>query len=390
MLSRFDIPGGQPIDSLVEVGTNVYSMAMSPDGHTLATGSLDGTIRLFDTQPDRPLVSDVVVGPQIVSLAFDREGNTLAVAADGLTFVETDKRPALTRAVPLDLKEAASVAWSPDAPLLAVGTYDGRLTLVSAITQEFLGQPLETENWWRSLAFSPNGAILAAGMSQGTVVLFDTDSREPLGRLHASRVVSIAWSPDGRTLAAGTLDGTVLFFDAEHHRPLGPPLRASEELGPSLEVRGVVESVAWSPDGRTVAAGIDDGTVALLDYPTRRRVGVPLEVGGSGASLAFSPNGDMLAVGNSEDAVTLFDVRKRRPVGSPFETEGGVLSLAWSPDGDTLAAGRTVGRVVLVDVAVESWLNRACAIANRNLTKDEWDQFIGRLRPYRATCPYPS
>lgn len=64
-----------------------------------------------------------------------------------------------------------------------------------------------------------------------------------------------------------------------------------------------------------------------------------------------------------------------------------VASVAFSPDGKTLAAGSGDTTIILLDVSLESWQDRACRIANRNLTRAEWEKYIGDIEPYRATCP---
>jgi WD40 repeat protein len=67
-----------------------------------------------------------------------------------------------------------------------------------------------------------------------------------------------------------------------------------------------------------------------------------------------------------------------------------VTSVAFSPDGKMLATGSGDGTVVIWDIELASWRDRACQIANRNLTQDEWQGYIGGQEPYRATCDaYP-
>ena len=391
-----------PLSSpLVTDAGAVNSVAFSPDGHTLASGSDDGTVALWDvgdpTHP-RPL-SQPLTGTGIAavaSVAFSPDGHMLASGdADGTVRLWDVTDPAHPRPLgqpPLTGTGSAaldSLAFSPDGHTLASGDDDGTVALwdIGDPTHpSALGQPLTSGGTAvDSVAFSPDGRTLAGGGADGTVTLWDVADPthpsalgQPIGPTLTSGTVavnSVAFSPDGHTLASGNADGTVALWDIgdpAHPSALGQPLTSSGSAA--------VDSVAFSPDGHTLASGSLDGTVVLWDVAvdsvafspnghtlasgsldgTIRLWSLPQTVLTSTGiaavdSVAFSPDGHTLASGSDHGTVQLWDVADPThpsPLGQPL-TSGGtaVDSVAFSPDGRTLASGSDHGTVQLWDVA---------------------------------------
>jgi WD40 repeat protein len=312
--------------------------------------------------------------------------------------------------------------FSPDGRLIAVGLKGDGIALLDARRLTRSGALLlDTGGEVKALAFAPDGRTLAAVTSGGTATMWDLESRSPR---HESIFVggyrvAAAFSPDGATLTTTGVSGGVNFRDVATGAGLGTlgrdafyptsgvayssdgTLVAFAQTGGGVPrgevwrvgtrsrvavVRGGAEgdaySVALSPDGSLLAIGGYPTVVRLWDVATGTLVHA-LRTGGSDA-LEFSRDGRILAVSGGRGA-SLWDVATGVQIGPSLTVgrRGAMLDL--SSDGRFLLMTAANGQGAVWDVDPESWARRACAVANRNLTRAEWERFLPG-RPYEPAC----
>ncbi len=337
---------------IIPMPTTVNTVAVSPDGHTLASASFNHTIRLWNlTDPAHPTpLGQPLTGhtDAVNSVAFSPDGHTLASASGDDTvrlWNLTDPAHPGPLGQPLRGHTGTvwSVAFSPDGHTLASGSLDDTVRLWNLTDPAHpgpLGQPLtgHTGTVW-SVAFSPDGHTLASGSNDHSVRLWNlTDPAHPgpLGQPltgHTDAVESVAFSPDGHTLASSGNDTHIRLWDLTdpaHPGPLGHPLFGGTNA---------VLSVAFSPDGHTLASGGADFTVSLYNLTDRAHPGLRESLRGhTGAvsSVAFSPDGHTLASGSADSTTRLWNLDTALPLTGDTEP---VFSVAFSPDGHTLASG---------------------------------------------------
>jgi WD40 repeat protein len=279
--------------------SSVATVAWSPDGMRVLTGSYDHTARVWDAS----------TGEQIGALPHQ--------------------------------DWVVAVAWSPDTARVVTGAYDSLARIWDVRTGEQAGAPLEHGGPVWAVAWSPNGTRVLTGSNDMMARVWDAGTGKQIGKplRHRGAVWAVAWSPDSMRVLTGSYDNTARVWDASTGEQIGEPLRH----------RGPVSAVAWSPDGTQVLTGSHDSQARIWDVGTGEQAGAPLEHGGPVRAVAWSPDGTRVLTGSDDRTARVWDATTGRQIGTPLEHHDRVWAVAWSPDTARVVTGSEDTRVRVWD-----------------------------------------
>jgi WD40 repeat protein len=352
------LSGSHRLDRSFTAGTGYRGwpwFAMSPDGKLLAVASAPangfgkrGTIALIDTKDLRVVhrIHYRHTSPQ--SLGFSPDGATLAVGSfsdHGPSDVRLwDVASGRITAIFEPPIRPLAIEFSPDGSMLLGGSgpvHRGLFFVWRLGTPDGSAQRFRTRGTVEDLTFTPDGSqlVVSTGWGDGGYfVLWDAATQRFVKTVPAddAGVWVAEISTDARTLMTGGQTGIVRLWDLPAATPLGAPLNG---------LRGSTDTVDLAPDGSTAVGADTAGNVLLWDVPTRSTIGDPFP----------GPAAD-------------------RPAAALF-----------TPDGRSIVVVSDTGAGWVWDVDQSDWLQRACAVAGRSFTPQEWQQFLPG-RPYHATC----
>jgi WD40 repeat protein/formylglycine-generating enzyme required for sulfatase activity len=346
----WDVATGREIRTFAGHTAWVNSVAFSPDGRYILSGSRDSTVRLWDVSTGNEIRTFAGHTDEINSVSFSPDGKRIVSGSDDKTIRLWDVET--TRTIKTFSEHSRSLAFSPDGRYILSGSSDIKLLDVAT------GNEIRTfagRKWVfvTSVAFSPDGRQVLSGFSNSIFCLWDATTGREIRTFSGHScdddwdLISIAFSPDGKYIASGGAgDKTVKLWDAV----------SGSEIRTFLRYAGDVHSVAFSPDGRQVLSGSEDGTIKLWDVAIGSVIRTFIGPDDWTNSLAFSPDGKYIAAGFVGGIIKLWDVatgNEIRTLSRPslYVIDKYYKSIAFSPDGKYIAAGFVVGIVKLWDVA---------------------------------------
>jgi WD40 repeat protein len=395
----WDTASGLQVHNLVGHAPLLRGVAWADGDRTLVTAGLDNSMMTWDMADDRGFVRR---GPRpgppcgehcvFAHFGFTPDGSRIAALdapVDGGWRVRyLDPRTfEQVGALPRSAMDCCMVpALSPDGTEIAtIDPLRGVLTLRDATTGASIRRLFHTDAESVSrfpsayamdtVAFSPDGSTVATNENED-VLLIDPQTGGVIARLPTKDYVEfISFSPDGRLIEGASDDGRVTVWDTETFQQVW-----QQKIDTDVALGG-----QFSPDGRLLIAGSFTGRIHVLDAATgeeleRQRILAHASLVGS---LNFSPDGSIFATTGVDGLTYLWDSATGRSLGQPFDA-GGNATNVFSPDGKTLYVS-TFDTIYAFDVAPEALIARACGIAGRDLTLEEWGRYLPD-RPYADPC----
>jgi WD40 repeat protein/tRNA A-37 threonylcarbamoyl transferase component Bud32 len=348
----WDAASGAEIVALNGHSGSIQSAAFSPDGQQIVTGSADGTAKVWDavSGKERRTLKGQWQSSDLVSAAFSPEGQQIVTcSSDGMAkvwdLVSGNEICALNYGATLYFAVSTNSQWvltSGDfgkVKLWVVASHKVRQVLSASDTFAVLG-----------VAFSPNGERFVTASRDQMAKVWETATGKPLSTLkgHSSYLGSAAFSPDGQRIVTGCDDQTAKVWNAT----------TGKELFTLKGHRAGVNAVAFSPDGKWIVTGSEDSTAKVWDAAqgaaTLDLKAFEGEFGSSGdriTSVVFSPDGRKIATGSWDRTARVWDAANGKELLTLTDHTNVVRSVAFSPDGRRIVTGRVDGRVNVWDAA---------------------------------------
>ncbi len=347
----YDAHTGKELTLLTGHTGSVLTVAFSPNGNTIASGSEDNTVMLWDVLTGKH--KQTLIGHEnfVTCVVYDPKGDILASASFDATVRLWDVRTGKNRKITSKSQTSLSgIVFNPKGDKIAGWTTDNEVYLWDVNTGKMKSTLTMNTDYIGSVEFDNNGGTIAvAGSTHPSVQLWNVLTGKYIGSLyeHGANVSDVVFSSDGHILASACFDGKLRLWNYQQDLPM-----KINRGNPDVTIQK--ENINWthlvfSPDNNIIVGSAIDGTVMLFDVTTRQEKTTILGHTESANSIAFNPDGRIIASGKG-DQVLLWDVNTAEPMGT-LKTEGSnVTRVTYSPVGSALATGNTDNKILIWDM----------------------------------------
>jgi WD40 repeat protein len=367
---RWDLKTGAETGRVEVSGKSVHAAAFNLELSSVAVASGDAELALLNAETGKLVRNLTGRALNVYAVAFSADGKYLASGGWRGSLKVWGLADGTARTFAGLKGKIGAVAFSPDGRTIAAGGQDKVVKLWDVETGRELRALAGHTGIVKSIAFSPDGKLIASACGDlflgdeagddSKVRVWDAATGAQLQALagHAGRVFGVAFSPDGKTIASAGDDGTVRLWDAatgRETRRIGPEWKTS---GTQTEAQkgtqdggrfGMILSVAFSPDGATLAAGDDAGNVVLFDAATTSVRGSMKTNTSVVFALAFSPDSKSLLTANASHTPQLWDLATMRESHKLAAHTSLVASVAFNADGRLAATASPDATIKLHD-----------------------------------------
>lgn len=347
------------------------SLSWSPSGNRIATGSDDGTVRLWELYHRQldflrfPLTN----GPGLRGVGISADGKWLAGGREDGTVAVWNLDSLQLIGPPLSVSRAPvqCLAWHPKESLLAAGSMKGELRISTWPEGNLVGEPAaHQDNVWK-LRWDSHGERLFSSSWDHTVGVWKPSGESILyWQKHEDYVQGLAISPDGKRVATGATDGSIWWWDGEKNDALA--IWGGHAPGD----RVAVCALDITPDGKTLASASNDGRVILWEVESGDEVRVFLGHEGDVETLAFDPSGRWLASGGDDGVVWIWDCETLEPFLSFRAHRESIANLCWKPGNEGIVvSASTDGTFYFLPCSREAWEKRLKIFESEEISENK-------------------
>jgi len=428
----WDVTTARDVAPALVLDSRVISISFSPDGRFLLSTSYGNAVRVWDVSTGQE-AARMNHNDKVNFAGFSPDSQYLMSGSDdgNIRLWKITNAMRLARNVQAGMW-VNTVIFSPDNKYAISGTEDGAIHFLNIETGLDQARMAHTGEAYlltvTSLALSPDNKFLVSGGKDNTARVWEVATGLPVAKFqHEAAVEAVSFSPDGNSVITKSADNVIHVWDISSGAEATPIKDTSAEglgvvaFSPDMQyvasgksnsngdvyllevntgnekfhktINAQVYSIAFSPDGKYIAVGGADNIVHILDAATGDEVAsLPHE--GIVRTLSFSSDSKFVVSGSDDKTARVWDLSTKKEV-ARVAYEAAITSVAFSPDNNLIAVGGCEnyerpncyqGSTVVSLWQPEDLVKKACEYATRNLTRTEWDQYIGDALPYQAAC----
>ena len=323
---------------------SIKSVAITPDGKTIISGSADKTIKLWDINSRMCIKTLNGHTDSILLIAITLDGKTIISGSNDKTIKFWDIQSGeCINTLEGHYSGVSSIVIAPDEKTIISNGSNYAITLWDKQSCEYIKKTLQWHtSYVNSVAITPDGKIIISGSDDNTIKLWDVKSGECINTLegHTNAINSVVITSDGKTIISGSDDNTIKLWD----------IKSGECLNTLKAHSGSINSVAITPDGKTIIIGSSDKNVKIWNIQSGECLDTPKGYSSYFKSVAVTPDGKTIISVSADNTIKSWDVKSGEHINTLDKQISIVNSLAITPDGKFIITGSEEGTINLCEI----------------------------------------